>query len=486
MEDLWGLSRETITELSMELSTFHQEFAELFRTKTRDMSEHGLTGLKGSLLMEGKRTYTNVARKVVDALDDGQNFQHFMSDSPWQAAPIFTRIQGQIGARAELAGGMLNIDESGEECSSPRKAGAQKQYLGRLGKVELGQVGVVASYYHAGVWAVVDAELFLPESWFSAEKKMEWTRLHIPADREFLTKLEIAQAQIDRACAQALPFAVVGADTWYGQDPGFRDHIACTGKQYLVSIPCDTRVYLEEPQVGVPAKRPGQRGPHCRNEQVLSDVPTVAVRDIARHVAFESVTVRDCERGLLVYDHAFLEVWTVREETRHDEQGKAYTGLRVVKELLVIRKDTPTKTTYSLSNAPLTTEKRTLAQWKANRYFVERSIQDTKTEAGWDDLASPKYRAYLHTLAIDALALWFVARIKLHHRRQQAAPDTIRKRLGVDRLPDISFANIRELLLTVLPLKRLSPEDALEVVTRHLVGRTKATRSRLKGTVLRI
>lgn len=486
MSEMWGLSKASIEELGDELSRFHWEFAPLWKTSTRDVSEHGFTGLKGSLLMEGKRSYTGVSRKIVDGLDDGQNFQHFMSDSPWPSQPIFDQIQGQIRETPELQGGMLNIDESGEECSSSQKAGAQKQYLGRLGKVELGQVGVVASYYHAGVWAVVEAELFLPESWFAPEKKVEWARLHIPSDREFATKLTIGKAQIDHAVTQALPFAVVGADTWYGRDGEFRDHVAAHGKVYMMSIPCDTEVYLDEPQVGIPVKAPGQRGPRPRNEQVVNGLRPVKVKHVAEQAAFAPITVRDCERGLLVYDHAFIEVWTLRPEERQDARGESYIGLRAVKEMLVIRKDTPHKKSYSVSNAPLTTDKRTLAQWKANRYFVERSIQDTKTEAGWDDLASPKYRAYLHTLAIDALALWFVARIKLKMRHQQATPDIIPEFRDIQRLPDLSFANLRELLLTVFPLKTLSKEDAIELVTKHLVGRTKSTRSRLKGVNMRI
>jgi len=81
-QNIWGLSQETIDELGDELLSFHQEFAPLFTTTTRDVSEHAFTELKGSLLMDGKRTYTGVARKIVDQLNDGQNLQHFMSDSP--------------------------------------------------------------------------------------------------------------------------------------------------------------------------------------------------------------------------------------------------------------------------------------------------------------------------------------------------------------------------------------------------------------------
>ena len=203
---LWGLSQATIDELGDELRSFHQEFAPLFKTRTRDVSEHAFTELKGSLLMEGKRTYTGVAQKVVDPLDAGQNLQHFMSDSPWESQQIFDAIQGQIREHPELQGGMLNLDDSGNVCSSLQKAGAQKQYLGRLGKVDVGQVGVVLSYYHEGIWALVDAELFLPESWFEKEHTKAWKRLHIPEDREFATKLDIGKAKIDHAIEQAFPF----------------------------------------------------------------------------------------------------------------------------------------------------------------------------------------------------------------------------------------------------------------------------------------
>jgi SRSO17 transposase len=486
MGEIWGLSHETIDELADELLTFHQEFAPLLTTKTRDVSAHGLTGLKGSLLMDGTRSYVEVARKIVDPLDDGQNYQHFMSDSPWESRPLFDEIQAQISQTPGLGGGMLNIDDSGDRCSSTNKAGAQRQYLGRLGKVDIGQVGVVVSYYHQGVWALVDAELFLPASWFTKEKKRLWKRYHIPAEREFASKLEIAQARIDHAIDQQLPFDVVGADTWYGRDGAFRDHIAMKGKWYMASIPGHTDVYLDAPQVGVPTKSSGHRGPVCRTERIINAVSPIKVSQLAHQVPFETIEVRDGERGVLKDEFAFCEVWTVREEERPDADGKASKRLRPVKELLVMRRESPHKVSYSLSNASLKMDKRVLAAWKTDRYFVERTIQDTKTEAGWDDLASPKYRAYMHTLAIDALALWFVARVKLKMRTQQASPETVRERLGIRRLPDLSFANVRALLRTVFPLKKLTKDEAVEFVTMQLVRRTKSTRSRLKGTTLRI
>jgi hypothetical protein len=38
-----------------------------------------------------------------------------------------------------------------------------------MGKVEMGQVGVGLGYYQACLWTLVDAELFVPGSWFTDE-----------------------------------------------------------------------------------------------------------------------------------------------------------------------------------------------------------------------------------------------------------------------------------------------------------------------------
>jgi SRSO17 transposase len=47
------------------------------------------------------------------------------------------------------------------------------------------------------------------------------------------------------------------------------------------------------------------------------------------------------------------------------------------------------------------------------RYFVERNIQDAKSELGWDDFQALKFRAWEHQLALTILASWFVAETRL-------------------------------------------------------------------------
>lgn len=125
--------------------------------------------LKGYLLMETDRNYVKIGQTMINPQADGQDLQQFMSDSPWQTQGVFEQVRQDIGEKLKLGGGMLNFDESGDDCSGIHKAGANRQYLGRHGKVDMGQVGVLSSYYKEGVWVLTDGELYLPESWFKEE-----------------------------------------------------------------------------------------------------------------------------------------------------------------------------------------------------------------------------------------------------------------------------------------------------------------------------
>jgi hypothetical protein len=66
-------------------------------------------------------------------------------------------------------------------------------------------------------------------------------------------------------------------------------------------------------------------------------------------------------------------VWTVYQET-------------VVEDWRVIREESDGHYSYALCNAPADTSLEKLAGWKCQRYFIERSNQDAKSELGWDEL----------------------------------------------------------------------------------------------------
>jgi SRSO17 transposase len=465
----WGLPTEIIDGLADQLRDCWARFQSCFTTKTRDTSEYAYVYLRGLLTMDTKRNYVNIARRVIDPEDDGQNLQQFMSDSPWADQSVFQQIQAEIGQRPELAAGILTLDESGDKRAGDQSAGAGRQYLGRLGKVEMGQVGVGLGYYKAGLWTLVDA-LFLPEHWFDADHTDLRQRLDIPDDRQFATKLDLGLAMIRQAQANQLPFEVVTADCLYGRDGDFRASLEQANIRYLLDIPADYLVYLDKPMVGVPETPPDKKGRPFSRWQVLNQVTPVEVRRLVSNTVLQPIEIRHTERGLLIYQAAARPIWTITDD-----------GLVRQEWLLIWCRPEDKTAHFSLSNAAADTSLQTLAWWRALRYFAERIFQDSKSEAGWDELVARKYRAWIHHTALDALALWFAATIKLAWSQAHPRDPTLVEQFEVVVLPALSMANIRELLKAVLPLKQLTPEQAQRLVIKHLVNRTRSTRTRLKA-----
>lgn len=202
----------------------------------------------------------------------------------------------------------------------------------------------------------------------------------------------------------------------------------------------------------------------------MNDVQPVSVEDLIEKIVLKQVSIRHTERGLLLYDGAAMKVWTITDEGDVRSEW-----------LLFWRGPADKAISFTLSNASFETPWQSLLRERALRYFAERVFQDAKSEAGWDELVARKYRAWRHHSALDALALWFVALTKLDWAQTYPRDSALREELEVVILPALSMANIRELLKSVLPLQQLSPQEARRLVIKHLVNRTRATRSRLKG-----
>jgi SRSO17 transposase len=469
----WGLPLEAVLDLGEQLYDCWERYHDCFTSQTRDTSEWALVYLRGLLLLPAKRNYANIARRVVSHDNDGQDLQQFMSDSPWRADRVFAQIQHDITAQPVLHGGILSLDESADAKAGVHSAGAARQYNGRLGKTDVCQVGVALSYSNEAFWALVDADLYFPKHWFDDDHAKLRKQLHVPADRVFQTKPQIGLELIRRARARGLPFEVVAADAVYGRDGAFRAGLDSDGITYIADIPKDYAVYLSAPEVGVPEAVPGQRGPRPTVPRVLNGVEPVKVQSLVREdTPWEEVCVRCSERGHVRMPCWRRRVWVVN-------------GTEVRQEWLLLHRETDGQIRYCLSNASVDTPLATLAGWRAGRYFVERTFQDSKSELGWDELVARKYWAWLHHTALDALALWFLGWVRLQWAQKHPRDERLAEELGVEQLPELSVANMRELLAAVIPLRQLTPQEAIEVVVRHFNNRARSTRTRLQQEAAR-
>lgn len=471
----WGLTPKLSRKLPERLHCFWQRYAECFKTQTRNTGEYAYHYLSALLRMETERNYTNIGQATGVT---GENIQHFMSNSPWAARAVLEQVQREIRAIPELErGSVLILDESADEKAGDQSVGAGRQQNGRLGKVEMSQVGTFLAYANLTypgrpVWTWVDGELYLQDHWFTPEMADLRRRVGLPPEREFETKIQLGWKMIQRAQAQGLPFEAVVCDDLYGRSTWLRDNLDKAGITYMADVPRTTQVYLERPVLGVPERRPGSPGPQPTRLRVLNGVKPFQVHQVARRAdtTWKRIRVRPVERGELNDPFAARRVWTLREGASEP-----------VEEWLVIRREATNRHTYALSNAPPDSPLEYLAWLKCQRYFVERTNQDAKSEAGWDELEARKYRGWEHHLALVILAVWFAAQTKWAWAQECARDPALAQQLGVEGLPALSMANIRLLLRAAMPLPQPTPAEAVTLVVNHLVNRTRSRKSRLKG-----
>lgn len=92
----WELPSSAVEKLEEGLRTIWERFRSCFQTQTRDGNEYAWFYLRGLLKMDTDRNYANIARRVIEPSDDGQNLQQFMSDSPWGGEKVFQQTHREI------------------------------------------------------------------------------------------------------------------------------------------------------------------------------------------------------------------------------------------------------------------------------------------------------------------------------------------------------------------------------------------------------
>jgi len=455
-----------------------QRFQWRFKSKTRDTSGHALAYLRGQMTMESDRNFAGIANSMENA--DGQALQHFMSNSPWSGQGVFEQIRDEIIEKPGVhPGSVLILDEYADEKAGGKSAGALRQYNGRMGKVDLCQVAVALGYANWklepwALWAMVDAEIFLPEAWFGAEYAPLRQQVGVPAERTtFETKPELGLKMIRRAKAAKLPFEAVLCDSLYGRSSQFRHELREEHMLYMADIPNNLRVYLQQPVVGIPKPRPGKKGRKPEQPQVLNNVRSYSVKQVGltEDTHWQRLRIRTNERGVLEDRFAACQAW-VWDDKQPD--------IAPHQEWLAMRIESNGDHTYAFSNAPEDASLQSLAELMCGRYFVERVIQDSKDEVGADEFQAQKYLAWEHHTALTACALWFIATTKLDWAKECQRDPELALQLELEALPALSTANVREMLRAVMPLPQLSPEEAQAQVVKHLVNRSRSTASRLR------
>jgi SRSO17 transposase len=319
-----------------------------------------------------------------------QGLQKFLGQADWDHRPLIAELARQVGQRLGQPGGVLVFDPSAFAKQGGKSVGVQRQWCGRLGKVENCQVGVFLGYASHTGQALVDFRLYLPREWARAKERRK--EAGVPKDVRFCTRHELALQMLDEQ-GGLLPHRWVAGDDEMGRSSWFRQQLRQRGERYLLAVPGNTLVRdlaaADPPYAG--------HGRRKRAPFVRADEWRVALAEDD----WETVEVRDGEKGPLVTEVA----WTL---VQAKTEGKVSD---VAESLLAFREqqsDGSWKHDYLLSNGMARDPPVEMAWVYKAEHRIEEGIKQGKSEAGLGDYQVRTWEGWHHHVCLSLLASWFL------------------------------------------------------------------------------
>jgi len=428
-----------------------KSYAEHFKSYRRDVSEKARQYASG-LMQAGSRKNIYAISEVVPDTDD-RNLQQFITHSKWSAREVLDHVARDAD---ELIGdatqGALIIDESGFAKQGKMSVGASRQYLGRFGKVDNGQVAVFGVLAKGRFATAIDTRLYLPKEWTDDVERCN--KAGIPeSERVFKTKNQLALEIVEQARRNGVRFGWVGADAGYGSGPDFLFALADAGHTFLIDVHKSFVIYEVDPQ-----PKPGSSTKGRKPNGSISEQTSLSVQQFVQSCSTKDwrlYNVRETTRGSLK-----LRVLRKSVYVWDKQRGK---GRRY--ELLVTESLDGQDRKYSLTNQRPSTSTRRLCWMQRQRYWVERCFEDGKSQCGMADYQLRLWNAWHHHMALVMMAMLFMLSEKLRMQEQ---------------CPLLSCADIERLLAAFLPRRDASPEQVLSHMNRRHEMRRRAIASHAK------
>ena len=399
---------------------FVQRYSEYFHTR----SDHDTSGILSYMcgLVQAKRGAKNMERMEEHVPGfEYQNVHHSISKSPWDHRALMDRIA--VDADGLLGGGRrprLVYDDTGIEKKGQESVGVARQYLGRLGKIDNGQIAVCASLASGQHSTLVDTRLYLPQQW--AEDPQRCRKAGVPeAHIVYQTKAQMVLESALHLRALGVRFSVVSMDSGYGSQPALLHGLDAHNETFVAEVHCDNHIWSEHPWRHQEPKRRGAKplvapracSPSQRVDEYVRALDELDWRRLkVRDSDQDWVEVNYIARRIWVADGAqektwWLLAWENPDEQRSKDQHGNQHGPR---------------RHYALSNARADEDPRQLIADGVERNVVERNFRDAKSESGMADYQTRSWTAWHHHMALVMLVMLFAQTEKMHHTPPAEAP----------------------------------------------------------------
>jgi SRSO17 transposase len=319
-----------------------------------------------------------------------QGLQKFIGQSGWDHRPLLAGLTEQVGAELGEADGILVFDPSAFPKKGTESVGVQRQWCGRLGKVDNCQVGLYLGYVSRRAQALVDFRLYLPGEW--ARRKRRRQKAGVPAAIRFRTRHELFLEMLDER-GPSLPHAWISGDSELGRCSWFRVELRSRQERYLLAVPSNTLIRdrnAAEPPYGGHGRRP--RVPLVRVDRWCGSLP---------ESVWQTVEVRDGEKGPVV-------VQAARALVHARTEGRVAEAAEVLVVFRERQADGSWEHGYLLSNAASDTPVAEFARVFKARHRIEECLQRAKGEAGLADYQVRTWEGWHHHQTLSLLATWFL------------------------------------------------------------------------------
>lgn len=381
------MTPEQVAALSATFAAYLRDFEDCFvDERTRG---HLHTYCRGLL--------SNLPRKSIEpmALAAGtavRTLQEFLRDHVWDHQRMRNHLQQRCARRpapatADDLGCVGLIDETSQAKKGTKTPGVQRQWCGSLGKKD----NCIVTVHLGIVWGrfktLLDADLFLPESW--SQDRERCRAAGIPDDLVYRPKWRIALEQLDRAQANGLHLDWLTFDEHYGSKPGFlADLEGRPGLCYVGEVPRNFRCLTQRPKGRRP--RGGYKGKRVDN---LARFSSKLNRPLWQGVTLARVTLADQEWEVRAGQVYLLRDGQVTERTYW---------------LIVARNVATGEVKYFVSNASPDTPLATLLRVAFRRWNVEHGFRVSKSEIGFGHFEGRNYVALMRHLILCLVVMGFV------------------------------------------------------------------------------
>jgi SRSO17 transposase len=377
-----------LDRLVAELDSLMARIGDRFcRSEPRARAREYVSGLVAGL--ERKNGWT-LAERAGEVCPNGM--QRLLRKADWDVGGVRDEVRAYVVEHLGDREGVLIADETGFLKKGVKSAGVQRQYSGTAGRTENCQIGVFLAYASSRGHALIDRELYLPESWTADRDRCR--AADIPDQVGFATKPRQVIAMLERTLAAGVPFAWFTADEAYGQAGYLRDWLEDHDVFHVMATRRDDRFTTRAERTD-------------RADTLIAGLP-------AR--AWQRLSVGAGAHGPREYD------WVRRPIDGHWHKSRGHW-------LLARRALTPNsrgelETAYYVCYGPARSRLVDLAWTAGSRWHIEECFQQAKNEAGLDHYQVRSWRAWYAHITLSMLALAWLAASKTIALKGETAPTT--------------------------------------------------------------